>query len=372
MKKTKIITMYLPQYHQIPENDKFWGKGFTDWTTVRNAVPLFSGHIQPKTPENNNYYDLSEEQNVIWQAQLAKTNGIYGFGVYHYWFNNDKNLLTKPAEIIRDSKNVNINYFLAWDNANWVRSWSNVKGNAWAPIAEKKMDTKKEPTIMLPYILGSEEDWKIHYSYLKKHFLSPKYIKVNNKPIFIIFNYTPKISLMCQYWDELAKKDGFDGVYAILKNAVGFNIPEEFPKFKYEPLFSGWPKRTLRDKIQNKLSKFFGVRVKADKYDYDYVWRNILKNAEKDISQNIYHGGFVAYDDTPRRGNKGKVVTGSTHQKFAYYLSQLLKISSAQDKEFVFITAWNEWGEGAYLEPDTINGIKYLEAISEVTNYIKL
>ena len=137
MKRPKIIAMYLPQYHSIQENDKFWGKGFTDWVTVKNAKPLFAGHRQPRIPLNNNYYDLSIEQNVIWQSKLARAHGIYGFGVYHYWFNNETNILTRPVEIIRDCNDVDINYFLAWDNANWKRSWSNVEGYDWSPLQDK-------------------------------------------------------------------------------------------------------------------------------------------------------------------------------------------------------------------------------------------
>ena len=109
--KTKLITWYLPQYHRIPENDEFWGEGFTDWVAVKKAQPLFKGHQQPRVPMSNNYYDLSIKDNIVWQAKLAKENGIYGFGIYHYWFNNEKNLLTKPVEIIYDNKDIDINFF---------------------------------------------------------------------------------------------------------------------------------------------------------------------------------------------------------------------------------------------------------------------
>ena len=135
--KTKLIAWYLPQYHCIPENNVFWGEGFTDWVTVKKARPLFKGHQQPKTPLNNNYYDLSIKENVTWQAKLAKDYGIYGFGIYHYWFNNEKNLLTKPLEIIYNNKEIDIHYFMAWDNANWKRSWSAIEGNSWAPIKKQ-------------------------------------------------------------------------------------------------------------------------------------------------------------------------------------------------------------------------------------------
>src|SRR5574344_1717654 len=118
--KPKIFAMYLPQYHCIPENDEFWGKGFTDWETVKSAKSLYKNHYQPRILLNNKYYDLSKSEIVKWQAKLAHDNGIYGFGVYHYWFNNDKNLLTAPAEILPD--NCDIKYFFSWDNTNWKRS----------------------------------------------------------------------------------------------------------------------------------------------------------------------------------------------------------------------------------------------------------
>ena len=114
-KNTKIFAMYLPQFHCIPENDEFWGKDFTDWVTVKNAVPLFEGHQQPRVPYNGNYYDSSLVESVEWQSKVASDYGVYGFGVYHYWFNNEKNLLTRPAEIMRDSTRINTKYFFIWD-----------------------------------------------------------------------------------------------------------------------------------------------------------------------------------------------------------------------------------------------------------------
>lgn len=362
---TKILAMYLPQYHQIPENDEFWGKGFTDWVTVKNAKPLFNGHIQPRIPQNYSYYDLSKEENVIRQSKLAIENGIYGFGVYHYWFNNEKNLLTKPAEIIRDCAEVKIKYFLAWDNANWKRSWSNVEGNAWAPIKENQ-NVKTGPQILIPYIIGGPDDWKNHYDSLRSHFMCPKYIKVGNKPMFVIFNFSKEIDKMCDYWNELAIKDGFDGIHFVIKRNDDLEIPDKYNVFKYEPLFSGWPKRTLIDKIRNKLNVWLGIEFPPNKYLYDKVWKFILYNARKDVAQNIYHGAFVRYDDTPRRGNKGKLTVGETPEAFKGYLKELLMISNQQNKEFVFLTAWNEWGEGAYLEPDDQCGYSYIEAIKQI------
>lgn len=374
--ETKVIAMYLPQYHCIPENDKFWGKGFTDWTTVRNAKPLFEGHNQPRVPLNNNYYDLSIKANVAWQAKLAKEAGIYGFGVYHYWFNNEQNLLTKPAEIMRDNDDVDINYFLAWDNGNWKRSWSNVSGNAWSPLADG-IDSKKGPEILIPYILGEEKDWENHYNYLKSHFLKDKYIKVDNKPVFMVFNYCNDIAKMSDYWDTLAKQDGFAGMHIIYRNIEqgGFlnksNIPANRLAFNYEPAQNAWLRTNIFERTVRKVKDIIGLHNPNQNYftyDYDDVWNNILKNAASTYSaKNVYHGAFVFYDDSPRRGDRGgKIILGESPEKFAIYLKSLLNISNKQGKEFVFLTAWNEWGEGAYLEPDINRKDDYLNVIRNV------
>ena len=163
----QIFAFYLPQYHQIPENDRFWGEGFTDWVTVKKAMPLFDGHEQPRIPLGDNYYDLSQTASVAWQAKLAKENGISGFGIYHYWFNDDKNILTRPAEIILENKDISIEYFFTWDNGNWIRSWSNLAGNDWSPLFEDLSNTQKEEVnskgILIPYVLGNESSWRKHF-----------------------------------------------------------------------------------------------------------------------------------------------------------------------------------------------------------------
>jgi hypothetical protein len=182
------------------------GKGFTDWVTVKKAQPLFKGHQQPRIPLNNNYYDLSIKENVKWQAKLAKEYGIFGFGIYHYWFNNEKNLLTKPLDIIYANKEIDIHYYLAWDNASWKRSWSAVDGNAWAPIADNQ-DHSKESGILIPYIVGNESDWTNHYNHLRPYFKDVRYIKVNNKPMFTILQYDENIEKMCCHWNSMAQKD---------------------------------------------------------------------------------------------------------------------------------------------------------------------
>ena len=363
--RTKLIAWYLPQYHSIPENDEFWGEGFTDWVTVKKAHPLFRGHKQPRIPLNNNYYDLSIKENVAWQAALAKEYGIYGFGIYHYWFNNEKNLLTKPVEIIHTNKDIDINYFLAWDNASWIRSWSALNGNVWASIMEKKQDTKNDG-ILIPYILGREDDWENHYRNIHHYFKDDRYIKIENKPVFVILQHDENIEKMCSHWNSLAQKDGFNGMFFIFKNRRWCNWRKDSIRFNYEPHFDGWENPTTWERRFDKLRSRLNLPRNENYYNYDTIWKKIITNA-KESSQNEFLGAFVGFDDSPRRSSKGRIVKGASPEKFKKYLSKLMAISEKQGKEFVFITAWNEWGEGAYLEPDTIHKYEYLNIISELT-----
>lgn len=364
--EVKVIAMYLPQFHCIPENDEFWGKGFTDWVTVKKAHPLYIGHKQPRVPLNGNYYDLSIKENVKWQCNLARKYGLYGFGVYHYWFNNDKNLLTAPAEIMRDSDDIDINYFLTWDNGNWKRSWSNVAGNDWAPLADCPQDKNKGPQILIPYILGREKDWENHYNYCRTHFHSSRYMKKDNKPVFGIFLYDKELDEMCQYWDKLARADGFDGMCFFFKYNKYKDIPKDALKFNYEPAFSGWGAHSMLDRVTNKIKTLTHTHKELQIIDYDKVWKKVLKFAAQSKSQTFYHSAFVGYDDTPRRGRtRGIVIDGGTPDKFGKYIGELMTICRKQKKEFLFLTAWNEWGEGAYLEPDSEMKYSYLEALNK-------
>ncbi len=365
MTTPKIIAMYLPQFHIIPENDRFWGKGFTDWQTVRNAQSLFEGHLQPNVPLNKYYYDLSQKESVEWQCRLAYKYGIYGFGVYHYWFNDDTNLLTKPAEIMRDSDSIKTKYFFTWDNCSWVRSWSNVSGNDWSPLADAQIK-KAGPKVLVPYIIGEEKNWKKHYNYLKSHFNSKNYLKINNKPVFAIINYNEDIDKMCKYLDLLAKRDGYNGIFFIFKYKLFTRYPKGIYLYNYEPHFSAWGNINFWTRIKNAIIRRLKIEKEIYYYDYDKTWKDVLENAAKHSESNFFHGAFVGYDDTPRRGKKrSRIVINRAPEKFEKYLSNLLYISKKQGKELIFLTAWNEWSEGAYLEPDERNSYSYLEAIKK-------
>ncbi|MGO5337997.1 glycosyltransferase WbsX family protein [Bilifractor sp. LCP19S3_H10] len=359
MSNVKVFAMYLPQYHETDENSKFWGKGFTDWVSVKKATPLFEGHVQPQVPLNGKYYDLSNVEDIRWQARIAKEYGVSGWGIYHYWFNSNQKTLTKPAEIILKNKDIELPFFFAWDNASWKRTWSKLKGNDWSPINDEKKTSDRGPEILIQYELGGKADWKKHFDYLLPYFQDERYIKHNNKPLFLIYNYENKLLEMNHYWDLLAREHGFDGVELVYSFNPLHGIPKEAHKFRYEPLYSGWGNFADRLKrLMNRNAEQKNIKL----FSYDKVWQQILTNAKRCHDQNMYYGCFVGYDDSPRRGHKGKAIVDASAEKFQKYLRQLIKICESQNKEYIFLTAWNEWGEGAHLEPDSVNEYSYLEA----------
>ena len=365
----KIIAMYLPQYHQIPENDAFWGKGFTDWVTVKEAQPLFEGHNQPRIPVDDNYYDLSLRENIVHQAELAKEYGVYGFGIYHYWFNDEKNLLTKPADIILENKDIDTHYFFAWDNISWKRSWSNVSGNDWSPVADKNNSvdnsSSNESGMLIEYRLGAEESWKKHFEWLLPHFRDERYIKVDGKPMFVIYHCSQEILAMCQYFDYLAEQNGFPGIYVVFRKGVNPRITKGQNIFLYEPSASSWD--LLPKKIYRRVLKQLGIKYGPKTFQYDKVWKKLLDTMASHPEKTFIPSAFVGYDDTPRRGKYGTIIKGQTPEKFGIYLNELMRIVASQNKPYILLTAWNEWSEGAYLEPDTIDSYEYLKAVKNAT-----
>lgn len=365
----KIMAMYLPQYHEIPENNEFWGKGFTDWVTVKNATQYHHNILQPKIPQNDNYYDLTDIENIRWQVNLAKENGISGFCFYHYWFSSNKNILQTPSELFLDNKDLNISFCFAWDNAPWKRTWSKSFGNDWSPLYD---NNKTGPSELIPFKYGDREDWLKHFNYLLPFFADCRYEKKDNKPIFILWNYyeAEKLIPMMKCWNEEAVKHGFSGIYFIGKYKEGITTTFD-AEFFYQPVESGWANRSFKQKVVEKIYRVMTNNKFPIVYDYRKIWKKIICDARKEKRANIYYGAFVNYDDSPRRGVRGRCMKNTSPEVFREYLKHLVDVSNQQEKEYIFLTAWNEWGEGAYLEPDKINGMAYLNSVKEVINESK-
>lgn len=218
----KTLAMYLPQFHKIPENDEWWGEGFTEWTAVKAARPLFEGHVQPKMPLNGNYYDLLEKKTMMWQADLMKQYGIDGQCIYHYYFKDGRKILEKPVENLLKWKDINMPFCLCWANERWARTWSISGGNSWADKFEKRKGTNQTKDVLLEQSYGREEEWKAHFEYLLPFFEDERYIKINGSPVFVIFikDLIPCLKQMVDYWKKLSHLHGFSGIYFIGANTL--------------------------------------------------------------------------------------------------------------------------------------------------------
>ncbi len=342
--------MYLPQFHQIPENDEWWGEGFTEWTAVKSAKKIFDGHIQPRHPLNNNYYNLLEKKTMKWQAELMKKFGIDGFCFYHYYFKNGRKILEKPAENLLRWKDIPINYCFSWASGSWTRTWSNLKGNSWADVYEPEK-TKNDNGILLEQDFGREEQWKEHFEYLVPFFRDHRYIKVCNRPVFCFFSNFSCISSMISYWRRLSDYYDIEKPYFI-----GFNINQSVPGLDAIVIHSPHMVWDINTASSNE-----GIK----KISFDVIWDNIL-NYSKVSTRKIYFEGVGNFDDTPRRGSiSGVVCEGYNSKKLKSNMEELYLKSYAYDNELVFFNAWNEWGEGMYLEPDEEEGYSRLEAVKK-------
>ncbi|WP_028403412.1 glycosyltransferase WbsX family protein [Ectobacillus panaciterrae] len=339
----KTIAFYLPQFHQIPENDKWWGEGFTEWTNTRKAMPLFPEHYQPREPYNDFYYDLTRPEVRKWQADIAKQHGIHGFCYYHYWFKG-KRLLERPFNEVLKSGQPDFPFCLSWANEPWTRSWDGLEHN-----------------VLMPQDYGGKEDWKEHFDYLIQAFQDKRYIRVDDKPLFIIYrpDHIPRCEEMLAYWNVLAKQNGLKGIFFVetlnsfsIPNTKGFDASVEF-----EPMY------TL---IHGNCSRLWKAIHGYGVIDYDKVWECILNRHPSQRHKKVFPGAFVDWDNTPRKGANGGVFVGSTPEKFYRYLTmQIQRAKFVYKSEFLFINAWNEWAEGAYLEPDKRYNLQYLESVKK-------
>lgn len=355
----KVIANYLPQFHCIPENDERFGDGYTEWTAVRSAEPFFELHNQPRIPLDNNYYSLLDADILKWQCELARQYGIDGFAIYHYYFQNGRLALEKPAELLLRHQEIDISYFFIWANESWGRYRNSYKRDGTINQWTSRFDSGKGPDIVFQQEYGDENQWRLHYEYVCQFFRDKRYILVEGKPVFAI--YKPRdiadLKAMIRYWRKLAEQDGFPGLYII-----GINIWE--PEEEIDAVLFQAPNAAYHSCVRNTGEKN-GVITK----DYRSVYDNMLK-LERVDGKVTYFGGFVDFDNTPRYGSSHALcMENASPFLFEEYLKKIMEKNEKEKTPFLFINAWNEWGEGNYLEPDEKNGYAYLEAVSRVTHH---
>ena len=350
----KLIAFYLPQFHRIPENDKWWGEGFTEWTNTKKAVQLFEGHRQPRIPLNGNYYDLTDIGTLKWQAELMNRYNVYGLCLYHYWFDG-KLLLERPMELLLENKDIKMNYCVSWANEPWTRNWDG--GNH---------------SVLMPQNYGNREDWGKHFEYLLPFFRDERYIKVDGKPVLLIYvtNHIDCMEEMTGYWQKRAVESGFPGLFIV--ETLNSKWDQYEPPLinssgcvEFEPMLTLFGGYTPWEEHQ-----FIGS---THLFSFDYTWRRILDRNSAYEHREKFCGAFMDWDNSSRVGTRASVCTGPTPGKFKVYLRELMKkcIREGNDR-FIFINAWNEWAEGAYLEPDEQNGYGWLEAIEGVSRELNL
>lgn len=347
--------MYLPQFHRVAENDQWWGEGFTEWTAVCGAEALFEGHMQPIRPLNNNYYNLLEKSTMEWQASLMKKYGIDGQCFYHYYFKDGRRILEKPAENLLQWKDIEMPFCFCWANGRWARTWSNLNGNSWADKYEVKSKSERDG-VLIEQRYGREEEWRAHFEYLLPFFKDERYIKIDETPVFIIFAAAiiPCLPQMIQYWNDLAYQNNMKGIYFI-----GVNTTKCTSGLNALILFAPHMVCEYDERINGIV-----------RLDYDEMWENI-SNAGKIDGHKTYYCAVPNADDTPRRGrHDGALFKNFTIEKFYDGMCRIYEKSIAAGNEFVFINAWNEWGEGTQLEPDEYYGYSKLEAIYKAQKYV--
>lgn len=356
---TKVIAFYLPQFHAIPENDTWWGKGFTEWVNVKKAKPLFEGHQQPKKPLNDHYYDLLDVETLRWQADLVNTYKVDGLCFYHYWFNG-KQLLEKPIQMLLSNKDIELPFCISWANEPWTRAWDG-----------------SEREVIMPQSYGDINDWEEHFKYLLVAFKDPRYIRYDNKPMLVIYRAAsiPCFDEMIEYWRKRIREEGFHDIHLVITNTSfkdKLSCINYDARIDFEPMYTLSNDLTFFEKysfaLKRRMMRLVNFVLKTkfieSKMSYEFVWDRII---HRKVIDHTYPGAFIDWDNSPRKGYLNSLVfKGYSSAKFANYFQYKYMQAKSANSPFIFINAWNEWAEGTYLEPDEQCGYTKLEAIKSV------
>jgi glycosyltransferase involved in cell wall biosynthesis len=341
----RLIAFYLPQFHPIPENDRWWGEGFTEWTNVRKAVPNFPGHYQPHEAGELGYYDLRDPDIRERQAALAREHGIHGFCYYYYWFNG-KRLLERPLDEMLESGKPDFPFCICWANENWTRRW----------------DGREQDVLMAQNY--SLDDGRALIRTLIPMLRDPRYIRVNGKPLVLIYKIAliPDAAAMIELWRDECRRAGLEEIYVVAAmttwhgnpESLGLDAAVEFPPHAHRaehlnerfaftnPKFSGWVFA---------IRSLVGQMMTAPRPGFK-----------------LFRGLLPSWDNTARQQDKPSTFVGSSPELFQYWLERAIdqtRLRHRGDERLIFINAWNEWGEGCHLEPDRRYGRAWLEAVRD-------
>lgn len=386
--RARAIAFYLPQFHPTPENDEWWGHGFTEWTNVRKAKPLFHGHVQPRRPGELGYYDLRDAPTRVAQAELARAHGVESFCYWHYWFGG-RRLLDRPFREVLGSGEPDFGFCLAWANHSWTASWV---GRPWKLLIEQTYPGRA--------------DYESHFETIREAFEDPRYTKVDGKPVFVVFrpHRIPEPTAFAEIWRELAHRAGFPGLFLLgltgpgrepgplgldgtiemgIGHLLGFQSEGSRRRMAARRRFTTLLEKPVLAPVHQTLAHLErpsrlpepALRI------HDRVGRELLMPlrqsygalveravAEAPLPRHRYPSVLPNWDNTPRLGRWGTVLEGSTPEAYARYLAHAVDQlqDRPQQERLVFLKSWNEWAEGNYLEPDERFGHAFLEATRSV------
>ena len=344
----KLIAYYLPQFHQFPENDEWWGKGFTEWTNVCRSKPMFEGHIQPNYPHPDiGFYDLSNIEVLRKQVEMAKQHGIYGFCFHHYWFAG-KRLMEKPVDMLLKHSELDIPFCLNWANENWTRRWDG-----------------EDQKVLIAQTHSPEDDIAFMKDLLR-YFKDPRYIRINNRPVLQLYHASllPDLKSTVKRWEAVCKEHGEEKPYLMLVQSFRNIDPQDYDfdaAVQFPPHLPSW--NFPVDIGLKGLHKRFKGRIRH----YSMFAEAVVKDYTTKYT--LYPCVFPGWDNTPRRLYFSSIFACSTPQAYRQWLTDACTFVSTtheKDNRFVFINAWNEWAEGAHLEPNKAYGYAYLNATSRV------
>lgn len=341
----KTLAFYLPQYHTFKENDEWWGKGFMEWTNTKKALPRFDGHYQPRIPHKDiGYYTLDNKETIIKQVELAKMHGLYGFCFYYYWFSG-KRLMEKPVDIFLENKEIDFPFCLCWANENWSRTWDGLDTDVL--IAQKY----------------SKTDYKKFISDIKKYIDDKRYIKIDNKPVIIVYNpkQIPNFKELCENWRKYANELGIGEIYIMSKCDLA-NDSYEFTdyvdaEFDFPPHGIGHEASKIKGLPSEKI---FNYKQIVD--DIEHLYREHMPY------KTFYHTCTMGWDNSARKKEGYTVYYNYSLESYYKWLRILIEETrrrNPEDKRFIFINAWNEWAEGTYLEPDEKYGYANINTLSK-------
>jgi lipopolysaccharide biosynthesis protein len=356
----EIIAFYLPQYHPIPENDVWWGKGFTEWTNVGKAKPLFKGHNQPRVPTELGYYDLRLPIIREQQAQMAKDAGVTAFCYWHYWFGDGRRLMANIFDDVLHSGKPDFPFCLGWANHSWyAKNWNS--------------DGSSNKNLLIEQKYPRLHDQKLHFEFLLTAFKDKRYVKINGSPLLYIFDpHTLPLDHLENFrlWTKSA---GFPDIFLVANisnNVYGKNLfldlgynAVSFQRHALQTL----PGNTIDRKILRRIQKWsFLLKGKLAQRppfiaDYSKSYKNLVTEIEFD--EDVIPSLMPQWDHTPRSGWNGTLFVNANPENFYLHAKEVLKSVRNKEKKIIFLKSWNEWGEGNFMEPDITFGRGFINSL---------